>query len=181
MNREEFIRDCDGLEKLVRTEFGYNQENMSEILGISKKRWWKLKREDPVWVERKCRSLQFVFRQRRTGIPFRRKPKDLIQALAFTHKDRIYPEKRWAVMSGGASWKPQTVTESNRTSFPDITESSIVMIAESAPALILRKSECICRKSSREGRSMFMKPKKEIRLYNVILPIWMLWIVPLCG
>ncbi|MEE0514800.1 MAG: hypothetical protein UC961_04020 [Emergencia sp.] len=23
-----------------------------------------------------------------------------------------------------------------------------------------------------------MKPKKEIRLYNVILPIWMLWIVP---
>lgn len=49
MNREEFIRDCDGLEKLVRTEFGYNQENMSEILGISKKRWWKLKREDPVW------------------------------------------------------------------------------------------------------------------------------------
>lgn len=37
MERTEFIRQVDGLEKLVRTEHGYTQQQMALFLGISKK------------------------------------------------------------------------------------------------------------------------------------------------
>ena len=37
MNREEFIREMDRQLKLVRTEYGYTQEMMASILGLSKK------------------------------------------------------------------------------------------------------------------------------------------------
>ncbi len=37
MNREEFIREMDAQLKLVRTEYGYTQEMMAAILGMSKK------------------------------------------------------------------------------------------------------------------------------------------------
>lgn len=37
MNREEFIREMDTQLKLVRTEYGYTQEMMASILGLSKK------------------------------------------------------------------------------------------------------------------------------------------------
>lgn len=37
MTRDEFIKECNRIEKLIRTEFNYSQEHMAEILGISKK------------------------------------------------------------------------------------------------------------------------------------------------
>ena len=37
MDRNEFIRKADEKLKLVRTEYGYNQEKMADILGLSKK------------------------------------------------------------------------------------------------------------------------------------------------
>ena len=37
MNRDEFIREMDTQLKLVRTEYGYTQEMMASILGLSKK------------------------------------------------------------------------------------------------------------------------------------------------
>lgn len=37
MERSEFIRQMDGQEKLVRTEYGYTQQQMALLLGISKK------------------------------------------------------------------------------------------------------------------------------------------------
>lgn len=37
MDRNEFIGKADEKLKLVRTEYGFNQEKMAEILGISKK------------------------------------------------------------------------------------------------------------------------------------------------
>ena len=37
MNRAEFIREMDTQLKLVRTEYGYTQEMMASILGLSKK------------------------------------------------------------------------------------------------------------------------------------------------
>ena len=37
MERSEFIRQVDGQEKLVRTEYGYTQQQMALLLGISKK------------------------------------------------------------------------------------------------------------------------------------------------
>lgn len=36
MTRDEFIETCNRTEKLIRTEFSYSQENMAQILGISK-------------------------------------------------------------------------------------------------------------------------------------------------
>ena len=37
MNKKEFIERCDEIEKLIRTEFSFSLEKMSEILGLSKK------------------------------------------------------------------------------------------------------------------------------------------------
>ena len=37
MDRNEFIREMDIHLKLVRTEYGYTQEMMASILGLSKK------------------------------------------------------------------------------------------------------------------------------------------------
>ena len=37
MDRREFIREMDIHLKLVRTEYGYTQEMMAAILGLSKK------------------------------------------------------------------------------------------------------------------------------------------------
>lgn len=102
MNREEFIRDCDGLEKLVRTEFGYNQENMSEILGISKKTLVEIEKGRSSLGWSGSVVLCSLFSD--SGVlesHFGGNPKDLIQALAFTHKDRIYPK----TMGGHVWWR----------------------------------------------------------------------------
>lgn len=37
MDRNEFVGKADDKLKLVRTEYGYNQEKMADVLGISKK------------------------------------------------------------------------------------------------------------------------------------------------
>lgn len=37
MTRDDFIREIDGQLKLIRTEYGFTQDTMAQILGISKK------------------------------------------------------------------------------------------------------------------------------------------------
>ena len=37
MERADFIKEVDGLEKLVRTEYGFTQQKMALLLGLSKK------------------------------------------------------------------------------------------------------------------------------------------------
>ncbi|MBQ2846019.1 MAG: helix-turn-helix domain-containing protein, partial [Firmicutes bacterium] len=37
MTREEFIKQIDGQVKLVRTEYGFTQDVMARVVGISKK------------------------------------------------------------------------------------------------------------------------------------------------
>jgi len=37
MDRNEFVRKADEKLKLIRTEYGFNQEKMADVLGISKK------------------------------------------------------------------------------------------------------------------------------------------------
>lgn len=43
MKREEMITIVSQKMKLIRTEYNYTQEQMADILGISKKHWFKLK------------------------------------------------------------------------------------------------------------------------------------------
>jgi DNA-binding XRE family transcriptional regulator len=44
MDKEAIIQILSEHFKLVRTEFDYHQDEMATILGISKKRWFKLKK-----------------------------------------------------------------------------------------------------------------------------------------
>jgi len=45
MNREEFVNKIDGKVKLIRTEKGFTQDKMAEVLGISKKTLLQVEKE----------------------------------------------------------------------------------------------------------------------------------------
>ena len=49
MTRQTFVSEMDHQLKLVRTEYGLTQDVMAKVLGISKKRWLRLKRDVPLW------------------------------------------------------------------------------------------------------------------------------------
>ena len=49
MTRLEFINKVDGKVRLIRTEKGYTQDKMAEILGISKKTLIQVEKERVAW------------------------------------------------------------------------------------------------------------------------------------
>ena len=102
MTREEFIKACNQIEKLVRTEFGYSQELMAEILGISKKTLVEIEKERRSlgWNGSVVLCSLFSDSQVLAGA-FGGDPKDMIQALAFDHRDRVYPK----TMGGNVWWR----------------------------------------------------------------------------
>ncbi len=102
MTREEFIRECNRIEKLVRTEFGYSQEHMAEILGMSKKTLVEIEKERRSlgWNGSVVLCSLFHDSQVLAGT-FGGDPKDMILALAFDHRDRVYPK----TMGGNVWWR----------------------------------------------------------------------------
>lgn len=102
MTREEFIAECNRIEKLIRTEFGYSQEHMSEILGMSKKTLVEIEkgRRSLGWSSSVVLCTLFDDSQVLAGA-FGGDPTDMIQALAFAHRDRVYPK----TMGGNVWWR----------------------------------------------------------------------------
>lgn len=102
MTREEFITECNRIEKLIRTEFGYSQEHMAEILGMSKKTLVEIEkdRRSLGWSGSVVLCTLFDDSQVLAGA-FGGDPADMIQALAFDHKDRVYPK----TMGGNVWWR----------------------------------------------------------------------------
>lgn len=102
MTRDEFIETCNRTEKLIRTEFSYSQENMAQILGISKKTLVEIEkgRSSLGWTASVVLCTLFGDSEI-VAANFGGSPQDLIQALAFSHQSRIYPK----TMGGYVWWK----------------------------------------------------------------------------
>ena len=102
MTRDEFINECNRIEKLIRTEFSYSQEHMAEILGISKKTLVEIEkdRRSLGWSGSVVLCSLFHDSQVLAGA-FGGDPGDMIQALAFDHRKRIYPK----TMGGNVWWR----------------------------------------------------------------------------
>ena len=102
MTREEFIAECNRIEKLIRTEFGYSQEHMAEILGVSKKTLVEIEkdRRSLGWSGSVVLCTLFDDSQVLAGV-FGGETSDMIKALAFAHRERTYPK----TMGGNVWWR----------------------------------------------------------------------------
>nr|WP_288452517.1 transcriptional regulator [uncultured Anaerostipes sp.] len=102
MTREEFIALCDGKEKMIRTEYGFSQQKMSEVIGISKKKL--------VEIEKGRRSLGWTGSVALCSIfsdsdiletAFGGYPEEIIKSLAFDQGEIIYKK----TMGGHVWWR----------------------------------------------------------------------------
>lgn len=100
MTREKFIKTIDQKLKLIRTEFGYSQDTMAEILGISKKTLVQIEkgRSSLGWMGAAALSLIFK-RSEIISMTFGGEPEDIVMALAFDSGERQYPKTM-----GGRIW-----------------------------------------------------------------------------
>ncbi len=102
MDRNEFAGKADEKLKLVRTEYGYNQEKMAEILGISKKTLVQIEkgRSSLGWTG--AVALCTIFeRSEVLEAAFGGAATEMILALAFQDSEPDYPK----TMGGKIWWK----------------------------------------------------------------------------
>ena len=103
MNKTGFVKRCDDKLKLVRTEYGFSQDKMAQVLGFSKK--------TIVEIEKGRSSLGFsggvtlctIFTNSETlAATFGGRPNDVIMALAFEGDEPVvYPK----TMGGKVWWR----------------------------------------------------------------------------
>ena len=100
MQREEFVQIIDEKLKLIRTEFGYSQDNMAEILGISKKTLVQIEKGRSTLGWMGAVALCTIFcKSEIIMMTFGGQPVDIIMALAFDSTERQYPKTM-----GGKVW-----------------------------------------------------------------------------
>ncbi|WP_438433636.1 helix-turn-helix transcriptional regulator [Gorillibacterium sp. sgz500922] len=100
MNQEEFIQRIDEKVKLVRTEYGYSQDRMAELLGMSKKTLVQIEkgRSSLGWMGAVALCSLFG-RSEILSMSFGGPPVDIVMALAFGETERHYPKTM-----GGKVW-----------------------------------------------------------------------------
>ena len=100
IDRSAFIALCDSRLKLVRTEYGYTQEEMSHALGLSKKTLVDIEKERRSLGWSGSVALCFIFQDSEViaGV-FGGQPTDIIMALAFEGRQTHYPKA-----GGGKIW-----------------------------------------------------------------------------
>ena len=102
MDRKEFVIIADGKLKLVRTEYGYNQEKMADILGISKKTLVQIEKNRSSLGWTGAVALCTIFeRSEVLEAAFGGGAADMIVALAFQDSEPNYPK----TMGGKIWWK----------------------------------------------------------------------------
>ena len=108
MDRQELIECISSREKEIRSEFGFSQEQMAGILGISKKSLvqTEMGRRNMQWTE--CVTLAVTFAQSRIlQETFGGELSDMIRAIAFAKTEPVYPHTM-----GGRVWWNQ-IAEKN--------------------------------------------------------------------
>lgn len=108
MTRNEFVGEMNRQVKLVRTEYGFTQESMAKVLGISKKTLVEIEkgRASLGWTGAVAFSTIFSDSQVLSG-SLGGEASDMILALAFEDLEPNYPQ----TMGGKIWWK--TVEEIN--------------------------------------------------------------------
>ena len=102
MTREEFVAELDGQLKLVRTEYGFTQESMAKILGLSKKTVVEIEkgRASLGWMGAVAFSALFADSRILGGV-LGGEASDMVQALAFADTKPVYPK----TMGGKVWWR----------------------------------------------------------------------------
>jgi len=113
MKREEFIKQIDGQVKLVRTEYGFTQDVMARVLGISKKTLVEIEkgRSSLGWTGAVALCAVFSGSQVLSGV-LGGDAADMIQALAFDDVKPVFPKTMggriwWETVETGKGWKIQ--------------------------------------------------------------------------
>ena len=100
MDRDEFIENCNCKLKLIRTEYGYSQDKMSVILGMSKKTLVEIEKGRSTLGWSGSVTVCSIFRNSEIiSATFGGKPTDIIMALAFDGKEPAYKKTL-----GGKVW-----------------------------------------------------------------------------
>lgn len=102
MTREAFVKDMDRQLKLVRTEHGFTQDAMAQVLGISKKTLVQIEkgRASLGWMGAVALVSIFSGSQVLAG-RLGGEPSDIVQALAFQERKPRYPQ----TMGGRVWWR----------------------------------------------------------------------------
>lgn len=102
MTREAFIEELDGQVKLVRTEYGFTQEVMARVLGISKKTLVEIEkgRSSLGWTGAAALSTIFAGSQVLSG-RLGGEAGDMVRALAFQDLRPNFPK----TMGGRVWWR----------------------------------------------------------------------------
>ena len=102
MTREEFTAELDRQVKLVRTEYGFNQEVMARVLGISKKTLVEIEkgRSSLGWTGAVALCAIFSGSQVLSGL-LGGEAGDMVRALAFQDLRPTYPK----TMGGKVWWR----------------------------------------------------------------------------
>ena len=102
MTRESFVTEMDRQVKLVRTEYGFTQEVMARVLGISKKTLVEIEkgRSSLGWTGAVALCAIFSGSQVLSGL-LGGEAGDMLQALAFQNLRPIYPR----TMGGKVWWR----------------------------------------------------------------------------
>lgn len=100
MDRKTFVAELDRAEKLVRTEYGFTQEVMARVLGLSKKTLVEIEkgRSSLSWTGAVALCSIFYGSQVLSGL-LGGEAEDLIRALAFQDLKPVYPRTL-----GGKVW-----------------------------------------------------------------------------
>ncbi len=102
MDRNEFVRKADEKLKLVRTEYGFNQEKMADVLGISKKTLVQIEkgRSSLGWTGTVALCTIFE-RSEVLEAAFDGAAAEMVMTLAFQDAEPNYPK----TMGGKVWWK----------------------------------------------------------------------------
>ena len=102
MTREEFVTELDRQVKLVRTEYGFNQEVMARVLGLSKKTLVEIEkgRSSLGWTGAVALCAIFSGSQVLSGL-LGGEAGDMVRALAFQDLRPTYPK----TMGGRVWWR----------------------------------------------------------------------------
>ena len=102
MTREEFVAELDRQVKLVRTEYGFNQEVMARVLGLSKKTLVEIEkgRSSLGWTGAVALCAIFSGSQVLSGL-LGGEAGDMVRALAFQDLRPTYPK----TMGGRVWWR----------------------------------------------------------------------------
>ena len=102
ITKEELIKNMSNDCRLVRTEYRFTQEQMAEVLGISKKSLVETEKGRRLLSWTECVALSVIFAQSNVlQNRFGGELSDMIRAVAFGNTDVVYPP----TMGGKVWWR----------------------------------------------------------------------------